>query len=853
MEYAHTAEYVRSVQSLYQRGGKFQKAANIAHTIWGRVGTGVDPFDGIAVTKHGETRIKHCIKYDLTGFVRLITVQHKGVVFLLFCGDHDDSDKWLNQKKGLTPTLESKGTVCITFVSSDKKAEGRLSGMSGHASGLLYEQLPDEVFERLTEGLPRKIIRRLESLDGAVLVPELWEVVASIADAQARAIYDTFALLRQGYSREALERARLYFGETTALEEVPLESLPAIVDNEIIRRIPPTSPQYQEAVKRFTASSRYRDWMLFMHPDQEAIVAEDFSGPAKLVGVSGSGKTCVVVQRAVRLAAKYPQGRILVLTLNRALAGLINQLVDTCAGPGERSRIDVMPFFALCRQVVLRFEPGAEKSYGEITWKMNEHVDEIWKEYYRCETNNYDASVMYPVHDHLLARGWDPEPYLKEELDWLRSALNRRQRRQYIELERRGRAVPLSEHFRDCVLKGAKGWEDKMEAVGVIDGLGIAQALARHREKLTPQYRCVLVDEAQDFGNIELDLVRRLVAPNDNDLFLCGDAAQAVTTKYQSLRAAGIDVPGARSRKLALNYRNSKDVLLAAHQVLYRNVTEEMLDREDFDILAPELSTMSGATPLLLQAGSLEEEISHAIPFVQEVISGKPAGKGCIAVCGFSLLELEKYSRVARVALLNGERDIDTGAIFLSDLEQTKGFEFDVMCIVNCSAGILPNVTAPESERFRDLARLYVAMTRAKTDLVLSWSGARSPFLDEMGTLFLEADWSQYAGDSPLVPQGRPKHLDELERTKRQARKWEEMSGAEFLHTPAALGLSIGTTSKIRQLVDGKGLKRGRIALRWRTLGSAASDATTSSTAAKQWGPTALTEFLALSARLAQE
>ena len=75
-------------------------------------------------------------------------------------------------------------------------------------------------------------------------------------------------------------------------------------------------------------SASFQQWMLFMHPEQKAIVEKEFNGPARLSGVSGSGKTCVVVKRAIYLAQKYPAEEILVLTLNKSLAKLIDDLTE---------------------------------------------------------------------------------------------------------------------------------------------------------------------------------------------------------------------------------------------------------------------------------------------------------------------------------------------------------------------------------------------------------------------------------------------------------------------------------------------------------------------------------------------
>ena len=89
---------------------------------------------------------------------------------------------------------------------------------------------------------------------------------------------------------------------------------------------------------------RFQDWMLFLHPGQQRVVEENFAGPALLTGVSGSGKTCVLVHRARELATRYSNGSILVVTLNRSLARLIQNLVKRLCLDGEESRIDVLSF-----------------------------------------------------------------------------------------------------------------------------------------------------------------------------------------------------------------------------------------------------------------------------------------------------------------------------------------------------------------------------------------------------------------------------------------------------------------------------------------------------------------------------
>jgi len=856
MQFHEHKQFRPSLRALWKRGGPFQKAAVEVEAMLGRIRGLYDaeadgPFRGMRFTKHGESRIRHCVKYDLTGFCRLITVQTDGYCILIYCGDHDDCDRWLDERRGLDFVVGESKRVVETYRSTGSTPEQRVGGTAGHELKPLYERLPEKLYEDLMEHVPRRVARLLERVESFATEGDLWEIVAGIDDNERRlAVYDVFAQLRADRILQAIARIKEFKGELTPLDQIPLPELPDVVDSDVLRRIDPTSPQYAEALKRFMRAVLYRDWMLFMHPDQDRVVEDDFEGPTKLVGVSGSGKTCVVVRRAVRLAEGYADGRVLILTLNRALAQLIDELVTACSADGVRARIDVKPFFVVCQELMLHFNPDSARLFGEVTWKSNEHVDEIWQEYYRCETNNRDAEVFQPVHDSLLARGCNAERYLREEVDWLRSALFPDARTRYLDIPRTGRKVVLPPAFRQRILEGTRGWEDKMAVVGVMDTLGLAQALASELPYIKPRYRCVLVDEFQDFGNVELEIVRALVPPGENDLLLCGDAAQAVTTKFQRLRDVGISIPPSRSRRLTQNYRNSRDVLAAAHEVLMNNLSEDLLNRDDIEILDPEFSTFSGTTPLLLTAPDLGTELRGALATARETTSGSPNAKVCIAVCGYSLYELTRYGSQVGLSVLDGSASLDVGALFLSDLAQTKGFEFDLVCIVNCADGILPDRAAPEEEQYRDLATLYVAMTRAKTDLILSWSGAPSRFLIGAEEKFYTASWSDYVKELHTLPQVPvPKHIDAF-RNGHYRKPWDTMTGEQFLYSEHAIGVSTELSAKLRDLVDGKGLRKGNQPLKWQRLAAALDSYRTNPQSRPLWGPEVGRQLIELAERL---
>src|ERR1019366_653596 len=135
----------------------------------------------------------------------------------------------------------------------------------------------------------------------------------------------------------------------------------------------------------------------------------------------------------------------------------------------------------------------------------------------------------------------------------------------YLKAEREGRSIGFEESYRKLILDGLNYWEQKMKDVGVIDYLGLANLLARYSNLIVPKYRCILVDEVQDFGTLELKLVRKLVKENENDLFLTGDIAQQVYNKHHRLRHAGINILPGGWLKILKNYRNSREILEAAY------------------------------------------------------------------------------------------------------------------------------------------------------------------------------------------------------------------------------------------------------------------------------------------------
>jgi len=802
-----------SLQELYQKGGVYQKAAERGKQVqrdW--MLHEEEPLKGFSLTNHGENRIKHCIKYDLTGYCRLITIRDNGVWTLCFVGSHKDSDKWLKKNTGLTLISDSKNELTTTHKSLDiRREETRLSRESDLSSGMLIERISARYIDKISSGISWTIMKKFSSLSTVSSEETILDLAYEIEDTKKTDVFfDVFVCLRNGDIDDAKQRIDLFSNESREVKELTALEIENLTRGEDFFNFEDFEPEDIEHIMR-TAS--FQQWMLFMHPEQRKITHADYSGPARLSGVSGSGKTCVVIKRAIHLAKKYPEEEILILTLNRSLARLIDGLVDYVCQKKYRYKIIVRSFWELCRDELKNFDiPDFDKRFNDVTWKMDEHISEIWEEYYQCGVNNFDAEVFLPVHQSLLNRAVLPMDYLYQELDYIRSAFSKDETEAYLKMERRGRFIAFEEHFRQMILKGLEGWENKMVAIGITDYLGLASTLYEYIDRLQPKYRCILVDEIQDFGLLELKIIRKLVAKKENDIFLSGDAAQQVSTKYHNFLESGIDIRG-RSVSIKKNYRNSREILSASFTVLKNNVPEEAVKNADLEIIDPEYANFSSPKPLLLYAENLKQEFGYTINYLRNNLDTS-SEKACVALCGYTIQDVKTIGKELSLPILDGGTDINSGEIFLSDLEQTKGFEFDRMCIINCAAGTIPDETLPEEEWYREVFKLYVAMTRAKRELILSYSDSLSEFLLKCKGKFVIQNWKLQEEDDSLkdfvLPPPRNSRLYE--------KNILENTGKDFLYFREAVGLPKEVQDKLLQAVRGKSVSASGRQLEWKTI-----------------------------------
>lgn len=232
-----------------------------------------------------------------------------------------------------------------------------------------------------------------------------------------------------------------------------------------------------------------------------------------------------------------------------------------------------------------------------------------------------------------------------------------------------------------------------------------------------------------------MQLVRALVPMTDNDIFIAEDVHQRIYGHRIVLARYGIKVVG-RSRRLTLNYRTTQENLLYALGVLedarYVDSAEEAETSHGYR------SARRGPMPRVIESEYVWEQTDAVARTIAE---WQKAGVGdSIAVLGRTTLSLKRLQRQLAdrgiVTSTSGEA-AKTGAPQLVTMHSAKGLEFSRVVLFDVSEGSVPLPLALQGlsgsdlddAMLRERSLLYVAASRARDELVVTWAGTRSELL----------------------------------------------------------------------------------------------------------------------------
>ncbi|GLZ13805.1 DNA helicase [Actinomadura sp. NBRC 104425] len=451
-------------------------------------------------------------------------------------------------------------------------------------------------------------------------------------------------------------------------------------------------------------------WMTFLHPDQVALVRRDWSGPARISGPAGTGKTVVALHRAAHLAARGA-GRILYVTFANNLPRVQGQLFQRLAGHFA-DRVEFRSLHSWAQAFLA--ERGVEVNLNS-----------------RRAKDAFSHAWMRAGRDSVLV---DVEPtpgYWQEEIDYVIKGRGITSLEEYREVARHGRRTALKTEHREAAWLLYEEYEMLRERRGVADFNDVLlTALDEVRERpADPPYAAVIVDEVQDLTLVGVRLLHALAGDGPNGLLLIGDGQQAVYPGGFRLAEAGIAIKG-RGAVLRTNYRNAAAILDEAMQVVSDDPFDDLEGPSPNGRRAVETTYDGGRVVRAAAADAAEHDrlLVAALQRLREDGDGEGGALAGAAVLCRSIREIEHYHRVLTRAGLPALRleNYDgrpVEAIKIGTYHRAKGLEFKQVYLPRHDAEIRASADGEPARERAELARrqLFVAMTRARD---LLWLGS---------------------------------------------------------------------------------------------------------------------------------
>jgi superfamily I DNA/RNA helicase len=729
-----------------------------------QVRKGINAFS--VIPSRNDVRIADSVIYAINEQCELAGIRSEETFYPFFIGDPEEIESWMAANEGLVLTVDGATKRITTTIVSPEQAERTLQ-----PAAPTTENVP---FFRRVSGLdlpslvPTGFIRKaLERLDEKSEDAEIVEVLESVAVQDVRKfLHDVMNLVRAGDVPGAEARVRLRKGEACPIVDAASVESDALVNDENSDQIVIINGLDDRQMAQLLDPRHFQEWMLFLHPDQKRLAEADFDRPLVLTGVSGSGKTCILVHRARYLARKYPGERIAVMTLNRALADLLRNLVRQLCTEAESANIKVMAFYDYFSELLHTLGPdryleqlqelapenenlkntlkqaNRKKIANDIDARSGETSEETWDDFYD-QKNDAVRNVLEEVVKTLEARRIDACRYLREECTLVRSALTLSERARYLngeDFKREGRAIPFLPSVRRDVLKILVQFEEWMVHGAVLDVVELTQAVTPLWQDIRKlgvehRFRCLLVDEFQDFSTLDLRLLVHVPTHQENGLFLAGDTVQKILVKRLNMTDAGLARGSATHRQIKKNYRNSRQILRAASKLANHYASQANAQGEEIEILDPELATRETNPPIALKTNNAIRKAWEIAMECLKLGSSNP-WTVCIATAAPELFSVESILKQKpkgmRAEPLSGDCINNPETLVVGTMQNLKGFEFTLVLLVGCEAGAIPSPGIPPGESWREALRLYVAMTRARDQVYLIYEQKPSEFLQVM-------------------------------------------------------------------------------------------------------------------------
>ena len=464
----------------------------------------------------------------------------------------------------------------------------------------------------------------------------------------------------------------------------------------------------------------WEKWSVFLHPSQRQLVEQDYSGPTRVSGSAGTGKTIVALHRAVFLARSNPEVRVLLTTFSDTLANALRMKLRRLIGNEPRlgERLEVHSMNAIGQRLY-------ELNFGRPRIASQDVIGQLLAE----------ASVNIEGHKFSMR-------FLRTEWEQVVDAWQLATWDAYRDVTRLGRKTRLPEQKRLILWSIFDQVKDQLKKRNFVTYAEMFSRMTTHlvQSKHLPFDFCV-VDEAQDINVAQLRFLAALGSGRPNSLFFAGDLGQRIFQQPFSWKSIGVDIRG-RSSTLRINYRTSHQIRMRADRLLGSELSDVDGNTEKRRVT---ISVFNGPVPIIVTLYSQEKEIETVAQWLADRTT-EGINPNEIGVFVRSASELDRARTAVEKAklffkVLDDNVETTIGHVSIITMHLAKGLEFRSVVVMACDDEILPLQERIETaaddadlQEVYDTERhlLYVACTRARDHLLITSGDEPSEFLDDL-------------------------------------------------------------------------------------------------------------------------
>ncbi|WP_280463590.1 UvrD-helicase domain-containing protein [Nocardia carnea] len=551
--------------------------------------------------------------------------------------------------------------------------------------------------------------------DSAEFVPHMLELVVVMPEAGRDQLYDQFPVVDESTIRQLLLRGDKKWPprRARALAAEIAERTPAArwisADNGPVHT--PTAPDGLFGTGELHVDAReqilirpFREWMCFLDPAQLAAVQTNYTGPARISGPAGTGKSVVALHRMARFAKQNP-GRLLLTGFVKTLpqyhasgfAQLAPRAVDRAEFRGLHSWILT---FLNRREVAFKLNSAAQNTAFSHAWtRAREFLNTI---------------------EHTDVQYW------RDEIDRVIGGRGLTDCDEYLQIKRSGRdGVQLNRTQRTALWNHLYApYKANLRSRGVDDFNDLVRKaldeLNRRPLDSGEDYALVVVDEVQDLTLQELRLVHRIAGGGpDAPLLLVGDGQQQVYPGGWRLSDAGIPIRG-RGNVLRTNYRNREAILNYVQQIEAGNTVDDLDGGRGF-VLRDSNAVLPGGTVIVkqLRRGEVDTALVAAVAEFRKpesdiaviVGSNKDADRILTVLkrAGLPVLALDKYDGT------------QVATVKVGTVHRAKGMDFEAVFVITEPSATFRNTTGAARDRAELRARQELVAASRPRDFL--WVG----------------------------------------------------------------------------------------------------------------------------------